>query len=95
MNKIVHYLGLDVHKETIAVAIAPANNTEVRLYGIIGGTFEAESSARNRRRKRSTPFRIRSRSLRLRDSRDLKNKVSVARWWPFTNAPLPSVQDQL
>jgi len=24
MNKIVHYLGLDVHKETIAMAIAPA-----------------------------------------------------------------------
>jgi transposase len=41
MNKIVHYLGLDVHKETIAVAIAPANTTEVRHYGIIGGTIEA------------------------------------------------------
>jgi transposase len=41
MNKIVHYIGLDVHKETIAVAIAPANTTEVRLYGIVGGTLEA------------------------------------------------------
>jgi transposase len=41
MNKIVHYLGLDVHKETIAVAIAPANPSEVRHYGIIGGTIEA------------------------------------------------------
>ena len=41
MNKIVQYLGLDVHKETIAVAIAPANSTEVRRYGIIGGTLEA------------------------------------------------------
>jgi transposase len=41
MNTIVHYLGLDVHKETIAVAIAPADNTEVRAYGIIGGTLEA------------------------------------------------------
>jgi len=37
MNKIVHDIGLDVHKETIAVA----NTTEVRPYGIIGGTLEA------------------------------------------------------
>jgi transposase len=41
MNKTVHYLGLDVHKETIAVAIAPANTSEVRQYGIIGGTLDA------------------------------------------------------
>jgi len=37
----VHYLGLDVHKDSIAVAIAPQNSTEVRAYGIIGGTLEA------------------------------------------------------
>jgi len=37
----VHYIGLDVHKETIAVAIAPAGDTEVRHYGIIGGTLNA------------------------------------------------------
>jgi transposase len=41
MNKIVHYIGLDVHKETIAVAIAPQNSTEVRSYGVIGGAVEA------------------------------------------------------
>lgn len=41
MNKTVHYLGLDVHKETIAVSIAPQNSAEVRRYGIIGGTLEA------------------------------------------------------
>jgi transposase len=41
MNKKVHYIGLDVHKETIAVAIAPAGDTEVRNYGIIGGTLDA------------------------------------------------------
>ncbi len=35
----MHYIGLDVHKETIAVAIAPENTTEVRSYGIIGGTL--------------------------------------------------------
>jgi transposase len=41
MSKTVHYVGLDVHKETIAVAIAPAENTEVRHYGIINGTLDA------------------------------------------------------
>ncbi len=41
MNKIVHYIGLDVHKDSIAVAIAPRNSTEVRRYGIIGGTLDA------------------------------------------------------
>jgi len=41
MNKIVHYIGLDVHKDSIAVAIAPGNSTEVRRYGIIGGTLDA------------------------------------------------------
>ena len=41
MNKRVHYIGLDVHKETIAVAIAPGGDSEVRLYGIIGGTLDA------------------------------------------------------
>ena len=41
MNKKVHYIGLDVHKESIAVAIAPQDNTEVRHYGIIGGTLNA------------------------------------------------------
>ena len=41
MNKVIHYLGLDVHKETIAVSIAPAHSTEIRRYGIIGGTLAA------------------------------------------------------
>lgn len=41
MNKIIHYLGLDVHKETIAVSIAPGHSTEVRRYGIINGSLEA------------------------------------------------------
>jgi len=39
MNKIVHYIGLDVHKDSIAVAIAPQNSIEVRRYGIIGGSL--------------------------------------------------------
>ena len=39
MNKVIHYVGLDVHKETIAVSIAPTNSTEVRRYGIIGAGY--------------------------------------------------------
>jgi hypothetical protein len=46
MNKIVHYIGLDVHKDSIAVAIAPQNSTEVRRYGIIGGTLEPRERKR-------------------------------------------------
>ena len=41
MNKVIHYLGLDVHKETIAVSIAPQHSTEVRRYGIINGNLDA------------------------------------------------------
>ncbi len=41
MNKMIHYLGLDVHKETIAVSIAPAQSTEVRRYGLINGSLDA------------------------------------------------------
>jgi hypothetical protein len=41
MKKTVHYIGLDVHKETIAVSIAPADSAEVRRYGIINGSLDA------------------------------------------------------
>jgi transposase len=41
MKKMILYIGLDVHKDSIAVAIAPADSTEVRHYGIIGGTLDA------------------------------------------------------
>jgi len=41
MNKMIHYLGLDAHKETIAVSIAPAQSTEVRRYGLINGSLDA------------------------------------------------------
>ncbi len=32
------FIGLDVHNDSIAVSLAPADGTEVRRYGIIGGT---------------------------------------------------------
>jgi hypothetical protein len=32
MSKFIYYLGLDVHKETIAVSIALAKSTKVRRY---------------------------------------------------------------
>ena len=40
MQKVVHFLGLDVHKESISVSIAPGDSTEVRHYGQIGGTLD-------------------------------------------------------
>ena len=36
MKKIIHYIGLDVHKESISVAFAVTGG-EVRHYGKIGG----------------------------------------------------------
>jgi len=41
MEKLIHYVGLDVHKETIAPAIAPEGAEEVRSYGNIPGTLDA------------------------------------------------------
>ena len=46
MKKIVHDLGLDVHEEAITVSIAPENSTEVRRYGIIGGTLDPADNSR-------------------------------------------------
>ena len=40
MKKIL-YVGLDVHKESIVVATAPQGDTDVELYGKIGGTLDA------------------------------------------------------
>lgn len=40
MKKIV-YVGLDVHKESIVVATARQGDTDVELYGQIGGTLDA------------------------------------------------------
>ena len=34
------FIGLDVHNDSIAVSIAPSESTEVRRYGIIGGSHD-------------------------------------------------------
>jgi transposase len=39
-NGPVLFLGLDVHTDSIAVSLAPAGSTEVRRYGLIGGTHD-------------------------------------------------------
>lgn len=41
MNNYSKYVGLDVHKDTIAVAIAKAGSQEVIFYGEIENTTEA------------------------------------------------------
>ena len=58
MKKIVHYIGLDVHKDSIAVAIAPQNSTEVRRYGIIGGTLQAVDNLLKKLAKSNLELRL-------------------------------------
>ena len=41
MKEFSKYIGLDVHKQTIAVSVAEANGGEVRYVGEIGNTPEA------------------------------------------------------
>jgi transposase len=41
MLKFSKYVELDVHKQTIAVAVADGNNGELRFFGEIGNTTEA------------------------------------------------------
>jgi len=43
MKEFIKYVGLDVHKETIAVSVAEANGGEVRYFGEIANTAEALS----------------------------------------------------
>ncbi len=41
MKQFSKYIGLDVHKETIAVAVAEGDGGEVRFFGEIVNTSEA------------------------------------------------------
>jgi transposase len=38
--KVIIYIGLDVHNDSIAISIASSDSTEVRRWGVIGGTHE-------------------------------------------------------
>ena len=41
MTKNILFIGMDVHKDRIEIAISDGLNTEVRRYGKIGGTHDA------------------------------------------------------
>ena len=55
------YVGLDVHKETIALSIADAGGGEVRYYGEIKNTPEAlkSSATKSNRKKAGCSFAMR------------------------------------
>ena len=57
MNKKVHYLGMDVHKESIEIAIA-VEGGEVRRYGQVGGTLSALDKAIGRLKQPGVELRF-------------------------------------
>ena len=68
MTKFSKYIGLDTHKDTIAVAIAEAGQNKPRYYGEIANTPEAVAKLVKKRPPGGSPVvLLRGRSLRLRD----------------------------
>ena len=37
---LIQYVGMDVHNDSGAISLAPSDSTEVRRWGLIGGTHE-------------------------------------------------------
>jgi len=60
------YMGLDVHTASIAVSLAPGGSTEVRRYGLIGGTYDdvlkLSQETPGRPARRGPPVLLRSRA---------------------------------
>jgi transposase len=40
VGRLILFIGLDVHNDSIAVSLAPSDSTEVRRYGLIGGSHD-------------------------------------------------------
>lgn len=51
MHQSTMYIGLDVHKEPIEIALAPGDQSEIRSYGRIAGDLDAVDRAVSRLRK--------------------------------------------
>ena len=67
MKHSIIFVGLDVHKDSVTVALADdGRDGEVRLYGSIGGDTGALDKAIRRFRRANTELRLRSWPLRLR-----------------------------
>ena len=82
MNKTVHYIGLDVHKETIAVAITPAGSREVRDWGIIGGTLNTVDKLLQKLLSPAIKLRVSMKPVpaAMSSSATSKPKASTATW---------------
>ncbi len=62
MSKSIHFIGLDVHKESVAISIAPSDSTEVRHCGTIGGKIYS-AKTRDVKSRVATALRLAARSL--------------------------------
>ena len=58
MSEIIVHVGLDVHKESIDVALAPEGSSEIRHYGTIGGDIASFDRLVSRLHKESLNLRI-------------------------------------
>ncbi|MFM9969480.1 MAG: hypothetical protein ACKVQK_13920 [Burkholderiales bacterium] len=57
------YVGMDVHKESINVAVGDESGAEVRHHGKVGGDMEADEAIRDLVRTREDAVRTRWRIL--------------------------------
>lgn len=58
MKEFIKYVGMDVHKETIAVSVAPSNAAEVRYVGEIANTPQAIEKLVKQLRKDSADLKF-------------------------------------
>lgn len=83
MKQFAKYVGMDVHKATMAVSVAEARGSEVRYVGEIANTPEAIGKLVKQLRKgrADLSFRYEAGPCGYGIHRQLTNWVGTARWW--------------